>query len=127
MQELPDLPRVLVKREAAITPLVLAYFRDHYPRTVAIEVKATKGNTIREKAVLPHQLAALRGAQSEKGIVHKLSDAARMRQPFDAFKIVNADAYVVACFLNDHTCLAIEPSKWRGATVKSECSFKFKI
>ncbi len=65
---LPELTRVLNKREANITPLVMRWFRENYPFDVAIEVKATKTGSIPFKAVADHQLKALKQVQTKEGL-----------------------------------------------------------
>ena len=114
MSELPDLPRQIVKREASVTPRVLEWFRTLYKRSCAIEVKCTDGNSIPKSALMEHQRLALLAATGE-GIVHKLSDEARRKQPFDAFQLVSVPAYVVACFTKHRKCLVIPVEEWRGA------------
>lgn len=86
---LPNLPRVLNKKEADITPRVIEWFAKNYPRSVALEVKI-KGNK-----VLPHQEIALKQVQGGT-FSYKLPDTGR-RNPFDAFVLKNADAFVVEC------------------------------
>lgn len=115
---LPELPRIIKKREANITPKVLAWFRKNYPYTCAIEIKATNSNSIPKSAVMDHQMKALLQAESPVGIVHKLSDEARRKQPFDAFCIKGCKAYVVACFTGRGICYVIPANEWSGANVK---------
>jgi len=97
----------------------------HYPFDWFIEVKATTGNSIPARAVLPHQLAALKAVRSKKGFNHKLSDALRIRQPFDAFGVREKDSFVIACFTKHGVCLAILPDKWEGANINTPCEFQF--
>lgn len=124
--ELPSLPRVLKKREASVTPKVLNWFATHYMGCAAIEIKATKKGNIPASAVLPHQAAALFDA-GDTGIVHKLSDEARRRQPFDAFKIAYARGFVVCCFLTERKALVIDIEEWEGATPETNCFASFEI
>jgi len=126
---LPDLPRVLKKREADITPRVLAWFRDNYPDCVALEIKVTNKGTIEPSRLKDHQRAALIAAGSSSGIIHKLTDASRTRQPFDAFMIKNRQSFVVACFKASRktTCLAIDPKEWKGARIGCPCAFTFTV
>lgn len=107
--ELPPLPRILKKREADVTPLVLAWFKENYPKSVALEVKVGKNK------LLPHQEAALREV-SRGSFSYKLLDSGA-RMPFDAFVLIDADAFLVIC--NKKTCQAFKPDK-------SFC-FEFKV
>jgi hypothetical protein len=74
---LPPLPRVLKKREAAITTTrIPAFLKKNFPhQNVCFEVK------IRGRKVEDHQLAALQQAQ-EKGYYKKFRDDGS-RQDFD--------------------------------------------
>lgn len=110
---MPDLPRTLNKREAKITPAVLRWFRERYPGSCAIEVKVGVGDSIPASAVKPHQMASLKAADT--GFVHKLSDIARIKQPFDAFMLKGVPGYVVACFPKHKKCLVIDANRWNGA------------
>lgn len=134
MNQLPELPRVLNKREAKITPKVMQWFKEMGITNYALEIKATKTGSIPKSAVMAHQLRALIQVQREEGITIKLSDAARIRQPFDVFNLSSTDAYIVACFLTQRIAIVIPPRKWEGvqiknldATVKIRGVFTFKI
>ena len=127
MDELPPLPTKLDKCEARVTPKVIDWFDKNYSGDWFIEIKATKTNTIPKSAVKDHQLQALLAVRSKKGLKHKLSDAGRVRQPFDAFGVYEKDSYVVACFINPGVCLAILPEEWRGASLKSDYAFKIYL
>lgn len=89
MPKLPDLPKKYNRREAKIDGLVLDWFRENYPTSVALEIKI-KGNK-----VLPHQALALRQV-ADGAFSYKIPDMGR-RNPFDGFTLVNAHAYVVTC------------------------------
>jgi len=83
------LPKKRKTKEADITPRVLAYFRDNYPYSVALEIKI-KGNK-----PLPHQKVAL--AQVNAGTFsYKLPDMGK-RNPFDAVVLKNAQGLLVTC------------------------------
>ena len=125
--DLPELPRKLDKQEAKITPHVIDWFDKNYPSDWFIEVKATKTNSVPISAVKPHQLQALLAIRSKKGLKHKLSDAGRVRQPFDAFGVYEKDSFVVACFLPKRVCLAIHPDNWRGAKISTPCEFRIDL
>lgn len=97
---LPDLPKKQNRKEASITPFVIKWFEKNYPYTSAIEVKV-KGNR-----PLPHQTLALR--QVDDGVFsYKLPDMGK-RNPFDAFVLHGAKAFVVTC--DGLNCEAVEPS-----------------
>ena len=113
--DLPPLKTVRRKREQSVTPKVLAWFLKHYHTSVAIEVKATKGRSIAESALMPHQRQALLDAR-EGGIAHKIADTGR-RLPFDGFVLKNTPAFVVACFTRYGVCFVVPVEKWRGARV----------
>lgn len=89
MVNLPKLPRVLKKKEAAITPRVMKWFEDNYPFSVAVEVK------IRGNAILSHQDVALNQVQTGS-FSYKIRDSGA-RNPFDFFVLKQADAFVVTC------------------------------
>jgi len=127
MDTLPELPRKLKKNESRITPIVMDWFQKNYPHDWAIEIKQTSGNSIPKSAVKPHQLKALIAVRSEKGFKHKLSDALRQRQPFDAFGYKKSHSFVVACFLNKGICLAIKPEEWNGANLNVSHTFSFHL
>lgn len=118
---LPELPKLKKKREANITPLVLSWFRENYPGSAAIEIKATDKMSIPASAVLPHQRAALMDVCGGKsgGLVYKISDEARRQVPFDAFQLQHAGAFVVACFTDPkiRRCLIYDIREWKGAKV----------
>jgi|TARA_R100001530_G_scaffold100538_1_gene69890 hypothetical protein len=129
MDILPPLTKVLNKREAKITPRVLKWFSKNYPFSVALEIKATKTNSIPGSALKSHQKKALIAVQSEAGLSYKIPDASYLRLPFDAFQLKNTKSFVVACFLEKGICLAIPPEKWRGAKYNpmSDCSIRIDI
>ncbi len=122
---LPTLPRTLNKREANITPKVLKCLATLLPGSWAVEIKATSGKSIPLSAVQPHQLLALKQVKTQ-GVVHKISDEARRKQPFDAFK-VKGDAYVVACFTSDGICLVIDANLWNGARVDMASGYAYRV
>lgn len=62
---------------------------------------------------MDHQRLALLAAKT--GLTHKISDASRTRQPFDAFQLVNAPGFVVACFIKHGICHVIPIEEWKGA------------
>lgn len=125
LKDLPDLPQIRKKTEQKITPSVLNWFRKNYANSCAIEIKATNKNTIPEKALQDHQKKALRDAK-HRIIVHKIADNKR-RNPFDAFMLTNADAFVVACFSAHGVCLVIDVDEWKGARYDDLAPFVIKI
>ncbi len=128
MPPLPALPRKLKKREANVTPTILQYFREHFDDCAAIEIKATDKNTIPASALAPHQEAALRAAsKGGKGLCYKISDAAHIRLPFDAFMLKGVRAFVIAAFTTHGIALAIPVEQWQGATPRTRCSFKIPL
>lgn len=91
---------MLKKKEASHSRKVLEWFRDYYKgegthACVALEIKYAEGNSLGQSALKPHQKAALKAASGGWGLVHKLSDEVRRQQPFDAFLLRWADAFVV--------------------------------
>jgi len=124
---LPDLPKKLQKREAKITPLVLKWFQKNFPFSCALEIKATKTNTISKSALKEHQCKALIAVQSMSGLSYKIPDNSRIRLPFDAFQLKGTQSFVVACFLKERICLAIDPKDWEGANSGSDCIFSFPL
>ena len=105
---LPKLPRILNKKEAKITPLVMKWFMKNSLDSCAVEVKI-KGNK-----ALPHQKLALKKVHTG-AFGYKIPDQGT-KNPFDFFILKNACAYVVTC--DGHKCEAVDPD---GK------SFKFKI
>ncbi len=114
---LPELPKKLDKIEADCTPRVLAWFKKYHKGSCAIEIKATRENTIPESALLPHQRAALLAAETTNGIIHKISDAGHTRNPFDAFFLSRVQGYVVAAFVSHGVALVIPIRDWQGADI----------
>ena len=53
MTELPDLPRVLHKREASFQTHFNEWVKIHYKKTAAFELKQTKSNSISFDSVKP--------------------------------------------------------------------------
>lgn len=107
---------------------MLEWFRHNGPASCAIEIKATRTGSIPASALLAHQKAALLAATRE-GIIHKISDEARRQQPFDAFKIARAEAYVVCCFLGRglSEALVIDVREWAGAKRNTKCVWRFAL
>ncbi|MCK4522109.1 MAG: hypothetical protein KAU20_06030 [Nanoarchaeota archaeon] len=71
------------------------------------ELKLAKTKSIRFDAVKPHQVTALKQAESENGLFHKISDFPifannkmrfNLQKPFDCFLVKNTNAYVVIMF-----------------------------
>ena len=91
-----------------------------------MEIKATDKDSVPRPALLPHQEAALRAA-SGKGLVYKISDAARLRVPFDAFMLQETPAYVVAAFTTHRIALVFTIEKWNGANFKQSALFRISI
>jgi hypothetical protein len=86
---MPPLPKKRSKKEADVTPLVVKWFRDNYPRSCALEIKVGKNK------ILPHQDRALRETQ-DGCFAHKIPDMGR-QNPFDAFLLKGADGILVRC------------------------------
>lgn len=124
---LPDLPRKLNKREAKITPSVMKWFMKNHPSNVALEIKATKSNTIARSAVKDHQLKALLAVRSKEGLSYKIPDTGHVRLPFDCFQLRNTNSYVVACFPAKGVCFAIHPEKWDGFNINKDTDYEFRI
>lgn len=125
---LPDLPRILKKKEASYTPRVLQWFRENGPACCAIEIKVAKDRrtVVPESALLPHQKRALLDACGN-GIVWKIPDEARRQLPFDAFKIASSYAFVVCVFPVQRRVVIIDVREWRGCTSASPCYASFKL
>lgn len=97
MNDLPDLPRQLDKKEADVTPRVLAWMEKNWPNSAGIEVKIEKGK------LKDHQARALKKVDSGT-FIHKLKDTGD-RQPFDAILLKDADAVVVRVY-EKKNCIA---------------------
>ena len=88
--DLPDLPRVLKKREAAITPRVAKWLEENWENPYVYEMKI-KGNKAER-----HQTRDLNKAVRGKAS-WKFSDATIGKLPFDGFGVgfKGADALVI--------------------------------
>lgn len=88
--EFPDLPKKRNNTEARITPKVIKWFKENYPRSCALEIK------VKPNKVLPHQDTALH--QVSTGVfAYKIPDEGRAKKPFDAFLLNDADGILVTC------------------------------
>jgi hypothetical protein len=105
---MPPLPKKRQKKEADVTPLVVAWFREHYPRSCALEIK------VGDNKILPHQDRALKETQNGC-FSYKIPDMGR-QNPFDAFLLKGADGVLVRC--DGRQC---------RAEVYDGTSFDFKI
>jgi len=124
---LPELPRTLKKKEASVTPPVLAWFKAHHPFSCAIEIKNTAGNSIPASALADHQRLALKDSKLPHGLIHKLSDEARRKNPYDAFMLKNSAAFVVACFSSYGICLVFDVEDWVGARFDTPAKYVIKL
>lgn len=88
--ELPNLPRVLKKREAAITPRIAKWLEENWKNPYVYEIKI-KGNSAER-----HQRRDLNKAARGKAS-WKLSDATVGKLPFDGFGVgqKGVDALVI--------------------------------
>lgn len=127
MDQLPELPRTLKKKEAKITPKVIAWLKANHHSSCAFEIKSSDGNTIPRSALKPHQKLALQDANSHHGIIHKLTDEARRQQPFDGFQLIEVPAYVIACFPKHGFCNVYHIDSWQGAWYGDEGLFKIML
>ncbi len=73
---------------------------------------------------MPHQKAALLDV-ANAGIVYKISDEARRQQPFDAFKLSYARAYMVCVF--DRECVVIDVRDWKGGYKGMVGLYRFSV
>lgn len=104
----------------------MEYFRtSNLFSSCAIEIKATKTNTIPEKALQPHQRQALLSAKHGT-ITHKIADN-RTRLPFDAFMLCRSQAFVVACYTTHGVCLVFDIDSWHGARYDDDALYKIKL
>ncbi len=124
---LPELPALKHKLEADLTTKVLEWFRVNHKESCCLEIKATTKNTIPVGALAIHQKLALSAASSAQGIIHKLTDEARRKQPFDAFQLVNSPAYIVCCFKTHGYCLVFDHAGWDGARYEDEGLFRIDL
>jgi len=92
--KLPDLPRVLKKKEASWTTVFNKWLRDEFKNTCVCEIKHTHGKDyLPFSAVKNHQLGSLIEAET-KTFVYKLPDMGG-KQPFDVVSIAKQPAYIV--------------------------------
>ncbi len=107
---LPDLPRRKTKREADITPRILAALVANLGYTMAVEIKVSQGSTLPSAALKDHQYLALK--QAKRGcLVHKIGDYGH-RTPFDAFVLNHTHAYVVVYYITLRIAYAIDIDAW---------------
>jgi len=125
VDSLPNLPKQKKKREADVTPRVLAWFKENHAGSCAIEVKATNTGSIPESALLPHQKQALLDV-IHGTLTHKIADTGR-RLPFDAFMLQGLPAYVVACFTKHGVAQVYSVEQWKGAKYDSFAPVDFKL
>lgn len=82
--------------------------RENPPHASAVfELKIEKGNALPFNKVAPHQLEALVGASTDKGVYYRIMDQPWMPErkfsfskpkPFDCFYVRDVEAYVVVMF-----------------------------
>jgi len=89
--DLPVLPKKRNMTEARITPRVIKWFKDNYPRSCALEIK------VKPNIILDHQDTALH--QVCNGVFsYKIPDVGRSKKPFDAVVLKgDADGILVTC------------------------------
>lgn len=105
--ELPNLPRVLKKRESKIDTRVLEFLLNTRNNSFALEVKM-KGGVFKK-----HQLKYLKKVANGKH-GRKMSDSTIGKLDFDAFGLIKADAIKVICEKvgKKYICdIKIEPTK----------------
>jgi hypothetical protein len=98
-----------------VTPKVLKWLKTAYHSSVGFEIKASSGNSIPASALEDHQIQALLDAESDTGLIHKISDESRRRKPMDGFLLKRAISVVVACFPKWGVCHVIPVQNWNGA------------
>jgi len=108
-----------------LTPKVLLWFKENYPKSCAIEIKQTSKDTIPEKALQPHQKKALLDSKHSV-ITHKIADN-RTRLPYDAFMLKKAQAFVVACYTKYGVCLVYDIDDWKGARYNDPALFRIPL
>lgn len=86
----------MVKREAKFQSIFNRWLRHYWNHTSAFELKIALGSSLPFAAVKKHQVEAL--TLAAKNIVYKIPDDSRSQKPFDCFKMVNANGYVVIYF-----------------------------
>lgn len=92
-----------------------------------MEIKSTDTESIHSSALKPHQRLALWDVSMRGGVVHKLSDEARRKQPFDAVCLKGCPGYVVACFSRAGICKVIRVENWSGATLETVADFDINL
>ena len=91
---MPDLPRLLSKKEAYYDPDVREYLLNNWPRSYGYELK------YKTKKVKPHQLAVLEKIAKGRW-AHKWADTGR-RNPIDGVGLVDADALIIVITPDRH-------------------------
>ncbi len=96
--QLPELPRVLNKKEArfgttTFTPWFIKNARKHFTLTPVFELKQTE-TSLPFSRVEKHQERKLWSAKYGVSI-YKISDESRGEKPFDSIGLMNCEAYLV--------------------------------
>ena len=130
--KLPDLPRVLKKREADWTTTVFRHWLEKNGKTGAYEVKYAKGDSLPFSAVLPHQIENLLAVR-HKTFVYKVVDMGE-KNPFDCFCMTEQPAYIVIKYPKGFVLITIDAfvlesqrSKRRSLTWQRAQEIAFKI
>ena len=93
MNNLPELPRVLNKREADWTTDKFKPWCEKQGKTFAFEIKYAKKDYLNFNEVKPHQVANLLKVRHET-FYHKIPDMGD-KNPFDGISLTQQPAYVV--------------------------------
>jgi len=107
-----NLPRLLKKREASITPKIKEWLKKNIKHDFVYEIKHCKGDTIGVNELQPHQLKAL-SACKHAVFNHKIADMGR-QNPFDGFQMYMCNAYVIVHFSKHNKTLVIDVDDWKG-------------
>lgn len=83
-----------MRHEAIFTTKFVRWLSHSWPKSSNFEVKICTGVSIPFSDVKDHQLHALKTA-ARASITYKIPDDSRSQKPFDCFKQVGVDGYIV--------------------------------
>ena len=130
--KLPDLPKVLKKREADWTTKVFRHWLEKNGKTGVYEVKYAKGDSLPFSAVLPHQIENLLAVR-HKTFVYKVIDMGE-KNPFDIFCLTEQPSFIVIRYPKGFVLISIDTfvlesqrSKRCSLTFARACDIAFKV
>ena len=105
---LPDLPRVLNKREASFGIQFRRYLEKNPMPSSAFELKATTKKSIPFSCLKDHQISYLLSTKKKSGLLWKIADDSKGIKCFDYFYLRNAYAFVVIKYPSSFHIIDVE-------------------